>query len=489
MTHLPVLVVLVPLVAALLIPVLALGSARAARIFALAALLLTQAMADLALHRVLVAGTWHYRLGGWAPPWGIEYVLDPLSGGMAVLVSFMALLTAIYAGPHLAGATRIRSGTFHALFLLLAAGLLGIVVTGDVFNLYVFLEISSLAGYALLASGTPRAAVATFRYLLVGTVAATFYLLGIGFFYAATGTLNMADLGARLAGGADPTLVGMGVALVTVGLAVKSAVYPLHGWLPDAYSHAPASVIPFVAAVMSKVGAYALFRMLYFVVGTAGAGGEALRLLGLAAAVAVVAGSAMALAQRDVRRMLAYSSVGQMGYVIMGFAIGNAAGVTGALLHILNHAVMKGCLFMSGGAVAWRTRVTSVREYAGMARRLPLTMAGFSLAALSMIGLPPTCGFFSKWYLVLGALQRGAWPFVVALVASSLMTAAYFLRLLERAYFGEAEAPPAGERRTPELPLSLLAPVLVLALGTLALGIFNQSIVTAVIRHALPGGL
>jgi multicomponent Na+:H+ antiporter subunit D len=225
------------------------------------------------------------------------------------------------------------------------------------------------------------------------------------------------------------------------------------------------------------------------VVGTSGAGGAALRLLGVAAAIAVVAGSAMALAQRDLGRMLAYSSVGQMGYVIMGFAIGNAAGVTGALLHILNHAVMKGCLFMSGGAVAWRTGVTSVRGYTGMARRLPLTMAGFSLAALSMIGLPPTCGFFSKWYLVLGALQRGAWPYVVALVASSLMTAVYFLRILERAYFGEGDARREPGRGPLELPLSMLAPALLLAFGTLALGVFNQGVVVGLIRRALPGGL
>lgn len=492
--HLPALVVLLPLGGAMVVPVVGLASGRAARGLALVVLLLSHLSALGALAGALESGApWRYALGGWAPPWGIEYVVDALGGGMAVLVSFMALASAIYAGPHLAGDGGLRAATFHALHLLVSAGLLGIVVTGDAFNLYVFLEISALAAYALLAGGGDRAAVAVFRYLLVGTIAATFYLLGIGYLYALTGTLNMADLAARLPEAGEPGVLAAASALIVVGLGIKTALFPLHGWLPDAYAYAPAPVVSFVSSVMTKVGAYVLLRFLFFILAPAGLTGRILDLLGLAGALAVVAGSVLALAQQDLRRMLAYSSVGQMGYVVLGLALGNAAGLTGALLHVANHAFAKGCLFMAAGAVLWRTGISRVDGYAGMGGRLPLTMAAFVAAALSMIGLPPFGGFFSKWYLVLGSLERGAWPYVAAIVTSSLLTAVYFFRVLEAAYFGpgpSSPAPAAAEGPTPgrrgaELPPSLLLPILALAAGLLALGLLNQALVEGVIRPAL----
>ena len=493
--HLPILVVMLPLAGAVVVPVLGLASARAARGLSLGALLLAH-LASLAALRVAVeTGVWRYELGGWAAPWGIEYVVDPLAGAMAALVSLMALLSAVYAVPDLEGRGG-AAGLYQALHLLLTAGLLGIVLAGDVFNLYVFLEISSLSAYALLAAEGGRASVAAFRYLLVGTIAASFYLLGIGYLYAITGTLNMADLAARLPEAPEAGVVATAVALIVVGLAIKTAVFPLHGWLPDVYSYAPAPVVAFVASVMSKVSAYVLLRFLFFVLEGRDAASRALDLLGVAGAAAVVAGSVMALAQRDLRRMLAYSSVGQMGYVVLGLGLGNAAGLTGALLHVVNHAVMKGCLFMAGGNVLRRAGTARIPDYAGMAGRLPLTMAAFVVAALSMIGLPPTGGFFSKWYLILGALERGAWVYVAAIVASSLLTAAYFFRILESAYFrspATGPAPAGGADRPPEgrfeAPAAMLAPVLVLGLGVLALGVFNQSLVEGVILPALaPGG-
>ena len=227
--------------------------------------------ATTALLRVLDTGPWHYELGGWAPPWGIEYVIDPLSAGMAMLVSFVATLVSIYADAQRRQLPEGRSGLFDSLFLLLVAGLLGIVVAGDMFNLYVFLEVASLAAYGLLSTGGTRAVVATFRYLLLGTIAASFYLLGVGYLYAMTGTLNMADLTTHV-----PTIVGtapfgVAVTFIVLGLAIKMAVFPLHAWQPDAYAYAPAAVTGFMAAVMSKVSAYALFRILYFVLRAEGA--------------------------------------------------------------------------------------------------------------------------------------------------------------------------------------------------------------------------
>ena len=398
--HLPVLIVVLPLAASVIVPLLALVSVKAAFAVALLALAAAALASCTALSHVLAHGVLRYELGGWAPPWGIEYVVDPLSGGVAALITLVAVCVAVYAGPRADGGSAARGGMFHGLYLLLVAGLLGIVLTGDMFNLYVFLEISSLAAYALLASGGIRGTVATFRYLIVGTIAATFYLLGTGYLYALTGTLNMADMAVRLTAVVDARAYGVAVVLIVIGLAIKAALFPLHGWLPDAYTYAPAPVTGFIAAVMAKVSAYALFRVLYFVTPAEGASAQALMLLGWVSVVAVLAGSILAMAQHDIRRMLAYSSVGQMGYIVLGFALGTPAALIGALLHLFGHAVMKGCLFLVVGGIRWRTGIYRISDYAGMGRRMPLTMAAFVVAALAMIGLPPTLGFFSKWYLL-----------------------------------------------------------------------------------------
>lgn len=480
--HLPILIVVLPLCGALLVPVTGLVAPRLARLIALLTLLLAHLCALGALQVALTRGPWRYALGGWEAPWGIEYVVDALSGAVAVLVSFVALTTAVYAGPHLAGRSRLGVASHQALHLLLTAGLLGIVVTGDVFNLYVFLEIAALSGYALLAGESGRGAVAAFRYLLVGTVAASLYLLGIGYLYALTGTLNMADLAARLALLPDSTAAALALALIVVGLAIKTALFPLHGWLPDAYAEAPAAAVAFVSSVASKVAAYVLIRFLFFVF-DAGAAGRVLDLLGVAAAGAIVFGAVMALAQRDLRRMLAYSSVAHVGYVVLGLALGNAVALTGALLHAANHAVMKACLFMASGNLLRGAGPMPLTALAGLARRAPLTMAAFTVAALSMVGLPPFGGFFSKWYLVLGALEGGVPLAVAVIVGSSLLSAVYMFRIVESAYFRE----PATDTPVPvagEGPTAALAPVLLMGAVVIGLGLFNQVLVEAVLAPA-----
>jgi len=486
--HLPILIVLCPLVGALVVPLVARVSLRASRALTVVATLSSLACALAALRMVLDGDDWHYHLGGWAPPWGIEYVVDPLGGGMAVVVALLAALVAIYAGPHLRVYTALRGAAFDSLFLLLTSGLLGITLTGDLFNLYVFLEISSLAAYALLASGGERAVVATFRYLLVGTIAATFYLLGLGYLYALTGTLNMADLAIRLATVPPGSAMTVGVVLIVVGLAVKMAVFPLHGWMPDAYTYAPPPVTMFIAAVMSKVSAYALIRVLFFVLPAGDAVDTARAVLSWVAVAGVLAGSILALAQTDVRRMLAYSSIGQMGYVVLGLSIGNAAALTGALLHVVGHAVAKGCLFGAIGSMPRQTVQAEIAGFAGAARRAPLTMAAFTVAALSLVGMPPTAGFFSKWYLLSGALDADVWVFAAVLMVSSLLSAVYFFRVLEQVYFTESPSPPDPGQASGMPPLSwrVVVPVLTLGAAVLLIGLFNGALVTSVIQPALP---
>lgn len=485
--HVPVLIVIVPLVAALIVPLMALRRVAWAQAITLLALLGVVACSGTALTRALATGSLHYELGGWAPPWGIAYVLDPLSGGMALLIGIIAVLVAVYTQPYLDSWPTSRAGIFLSLFLLLVTGLLGIVATGDLFNLYVFLEISSLAGYALLASGSIRSAVATFRYLIIGTIAATFYLLGVGYLYALTGSLNMADVATRLGDLGHSGAFAVAITFIVVGLSIKAALFPLHGWLPDAYTYAPAPVIGFISAVMAKVSAYALFRVLYFVLRPTEPAGQVLTGLSWIAAIAILAGSLLAVAQRDVRRMLAYSSISQMGYIFLGLALGTPAALKGALLHVLNHAIMKGCLFLAAGGIQWRTGGYRLEDFTGMSRRMPLTMAAIVLAAISMIGLPPTAGFFSKWYLIQGAMEAHAWTFVAVFIVSSLLSAVYFFRLIEWAYLRQPvpQTPLLSPPPYQELPMQMLVPIWTLATGVLLLGLFNQSVVDGIIEYAI----
>jgi multicomponent Na+:H+ antiporter subunit D len=491
--HLPALIVISPLAVALLIPILVCLSAALVRVAVIAALGASLASAIGALRYALAEGDWHYFFGGWAPPWGIEYVIDPLAGSMAVLVSFFCLLVAVYAGPFLADKPAKYKAYFYVLYLLLTAGLLGMVVTGDVFNLYVFLEISSLAAYALIASGGSRGTVAAFRYLLIGTLGASLYLLGIGYFYALTGSLNMADLAELLPGLVDSRVMAVAIALIVVGLGIKMALFPLHGWLPDTYSSAPAPIAAILSAVMAKVSAYAIFRVLYFVLKASAPVDAALNVMGWMAAAGILYGSILAIAQRDLWRMLAYSSVAQMAYIALGLSLGNTMGLYGALLHIVNHAFTKGCLFLAAGGVALGTGVRDIPQLIKLSRRMPWTMAAFVVAAMSMIGLPPAIGFFSKWYLVLGAIESGAWPFVAVLVISSLLTAIYFFRVIEQAYYqkdlgkdGDQPEVAIKKVRRWELSPAMLVPILLLGIGILTLGIFSEKIISDYIQFALP---
>lgn len=487
--QLPALIVVVPLLAALASPFIAYFSKTLVRWLSIAAISVALLSSIGSLVHALTQGTWHYHFGNWAPPWGIEYVIDPLGGAMAVLISFVSLVVAIYSGPFLKEDTWLKKGIFYSLYTLLTTGLLGMVVTGDVFNFYVFLEISSLTGYALIAAGGHRATVAAFRYLLIGTIGASFYLLGIGYLYAITGSLNMADLVEKLPPLIDSPVVLLAIVMFVVGLGTKMALFPLHGWQPDAYTYSHPAATAFIAGVMAKVPAYAVLRFFFFIIGSATTPVKAaLEVMGWLAAVGIIAGSIMAIAQKDFRRMLAYSSVAQIGYIVVGFAVGNTLGLIGAILHIINHAIMKSCLFLVAGGVKWRTGEHTIEKYAQLCRKMPLTMGAFLIAALSMVGLPPTAGFFSKWYLVLGALEANMWPYVVIIIISSLLNAIYFFRVIENIYLKKASEPSEEVKGSLELPLQMLVPIVVLGLGILVIGIFNEQIVSQVLLYALPGG-
>jgi len=436
--QLPVLLVVLPIIGGAVPLVASLVSDRAGWPVATLTLIGQGGLAGLLAWTVGTSGTVSYAVGGFAAPYGIELVVDGLSGAVALLVAVVSLGVLAYArqaGPH--------SNAFYGLYLLLVAGLTGMTVTGDVFNLYVFLEITGLAAYGLVASGRDAsAAVAALKYLIIGTVGASLYLLGVGYLLAATGTLNMADLATKLGEMAayDSTLVLTAFGLMVGGLTVKVALFPLHTWQPDAYANAPDTVSAFISALVSTVSAYALARLLFsvFTVEFLTAVPVARWALVGLACVSIIAGSALAVSQDSVQRMLAYSSVSQFGLVVAGFAIATPLAVVGATVHLLGHAVMKGGLFAATGVIERKTGATTVNGYAGMGSRVPLSAFCFAVLSLAMVGVPPAVGFVGKWYIVLGAVNAGNWPVVAVLLASTLLTLAYFARLVERLYFAEA---------------------------------------------------
>lgn len=466
--HLPMLVVLLPLLAAPLCA-LARGSRWPAWL-ATAAAWATLVCAGLLLVAVREAGVVSYGVGGWPAPFGIELRVDAANALIALLVAALAAAVLPFAGRSIAHEIgSARAPLAHAALLLLVAGLLGICVTGDAFNVFVFLEISSLSTYALIAMGRNRRALtAAFRYLVMGTIGATFYLIGVGFLFAMTGTLNMADLAAQLPAVAGTRTVRTAFAFIITGMGLKLALFPLHLWLPNAYTYAPSAVTALVAATSTKVAVYLLLRFIYTVFGVefSFSGAPLAAILLVLGVLGVLSASAVAIGQVDIKRMLAYSSVAQVGYMVLGLAMAGAAGVTAALLHMFNHGLMKGALFMALGAVALRMDGTRIEHMHGLARTMPWTFFAFVFGGLSLIGVPLTVGFVSKWYLILAALQQGWWPLVAVIVVGSLLALMYVGRVVEAGWFRD----PADDTRR-EAPWSLLVPTWTLVLANLYFGI------------------
>ncbi len=471
--HLPVLVVIVPLFAGPLCVLV--ERPRAAWGVALAAAWLSFAAAAVLAVQVSDTGTISYELGGWAPPWGIEYRIDTLGSYVLLIVTAIPALVLVAAKESVVSEIpEALIARFYGAFMLAFAGLAGIVATGDAFNVFVFLEISSLASYALISMGRGRRALtAAFEYLVMGTIGATFILIGIGFLYMMTGTLNMQDLAERLPAVLETRTVRAGFAFLTVGIGLKLAMFPMHLWLPNAYTYAPSVVTAFLAATATKVAVYALLRFLFGVFGFEFALIEMplddiLMVAGLAG---ILIASLVAVFQEDIKRMLAYSSVAQIGYMVLGIGLASATGLTAAILHVFNHALMKGALFLALGAVAYRIGGVGLRDFAGLGRRMPWTMAAIVLGGLSLIGVPPTAGFITKWYLVLGTVEQELWPVAVLVLVGSLLALVYVWRLVEVAYF---EPVPEGAAPVREAPWSMLVPIWLLVGANLYFGIHTE---------------
>ena len=425
--------------------------------------------------RVAASGPVSTTVGGWPATVGIELVADGLSVPFVLLVAAVSAVLLAY--------TRVggpRSTPFYSLYLLLAAGLTGVCLAGDVFNLYVFLEVSGLAAYALVArsAGGP-AALAALRYLLMGTVGATLYLLGVGYAYLATGTLNMGDLAVQLrAAGYGSPIVVAAFALMVVGLAVKVALVPLHTWLPGAHSEAPVPVSVLLSGVVTSVAAYAVVRLALtvFTPRFFAVAGLADDLLLVGASASVLYGGYAAVREHRVKRVLAYSTIAQVGLAVLGLGVLGSTAVVGGVFHLVGHGVMKGGLFLVAGCFAAGYGATSVDDYAGLARREPVLGTSFAVLALGMVGFPLTPGLVSKWYIALGAAEAGAWAVAGLVLVSSLLSLAVFGPILARLYAdGLVEPTPVGR-----LSAGMRSAAVVAVLATVALGLSGAAVASVV---------
>ncbi len=489
-SHLPAYIALTFLLFSVLIPAFGIWRDELSQPLAVIGSGLAAGFSIYGFYSYLQLGSIRYFFGGWEPPIGIEFVYDGLSGFFALVINTVAFFVIIHSNKISKREFPGKEMPYYALAMLMMLGFNGMVLTGDLFNLYVFLEIASLAGYAIIAIGDRQAPYAAFRYLIIGTAGGTLYLLGVGFLYTVTGTLNIIDMSAMLPQFAGSTAVVAALILMIVGIGVKAALFPMHGWLPDSYTYASSSSTALIAPIGTKVAAYILFRIILWLFGVelTDAVVPFTYIVGVLACIGILYGSIMAIAQSEMKRMLAYSSVSQIGYIIMGLSLANPWGFAGALLHVLNHAIMKAALFMISGQIRFKEGHSSVNMFDDTYRKkYPWTMAAFTVTAISMVGLPPLAGFFSKWYLALGTIDNSNWLFLAVILISSLLNAVYFFRILEKVYMmnpdkGQKEA---ADAERDEFSGSMLWPTSILAFSLIVIG-FANAIIVGVLLNIFP---
>ncbi len=473
-SQLPILLLLVPFATAVAMPLLLAKRQSWCKPLTTGAVAVMVVLSGINLRVVLREGPMEYALGGWAAPVGIAWLNDPLAATVVLTMSALALLSLIYGGVVVPSRLE-KSVQYHTLILLLVSALVGIVFAADLFNVFVFLEVAALTGYALVSAGGGHALVYAFRYLLLGSFGATLYLLGVSYLYAATGTLNMADLATRLPELMTSMAVVSGLIFVFLGLSIKMALVPLHGWLPGAYASAPDSVVPLLASTITKVALVAWVRIEYSIIAPDAEVSRipVLVLLEYIGILAAIIGGALALVQTEIKRMFAYGGIGHIGLILVGVSLGNPIGLAGGLFYLLNDAIMQAALFMIAGAVLHYHGARTLDDLRGVARRSPWLTGALVVVAISMVGLPPTGGFFGKWNIVLGALEAQHYLAVFAVLASTLLTLGYFLRLFS-CWFHQ---PVTLESEPLEVATSLRVSVGAASVALIVLGLVSDSVV------------
>ena len=403
-----------------------------------------------------------FKMGGWIPPVGINLVSDGLSTFMLVIINTVAFLVIVFSLRYMDLYT--AKPQYYALFMLMIAGMNGVALTGDMFNLFVFLEIASIASYALVAFGCEHEELeASFKYLILGGMASALILLGVAILYSTTGTLNMADMAQVFSTGRANKAALFALALLIMGFGVKGALVPFHAWLPDAHPSAPAPISAMLSGVLIKVlGIYALTRVVFNVFGFTPTLGAILMALG---GLSMVVGALMAIGQDDLKRLLAYSTISQIGYVVLGLGLGTPLGIIGGLFHLLNHATFKSLLFMSSGAIEYSTGTRKLNQMGGLNRRLPVTTAASTTGFLSVSGIPPFNGFFSKLILIIACIEAHRYVYAAVAAFVGLFTLLYFMRVQRNLLFGDLPQSLKGIKEVPFLMGFSLVVLALLCLG------------------------
>jgi multicomponent Na+:H+ antiporter subunit D len=399
-----------------------------------------------------------HSVGSWKLPIGIALVLDGLTAFMLVTVNLMAFLIAIYSINYMERFT--SKWKFYTLFLLMVAGMNGVVITGDMFNLFVFLEIASVASYALVAFGTERHELeAAFKYTVMSTVGSLFVLLGIVFLYSYTSTLNMADMANILAQKSASNITIMVSVLFIMGFGLKAALVPFHAWLPDAHPSAPAPISAMLSGILIKsLGVYTLCRVFYNIIGINSSLSLILMVLGT---LSMVIGVFLAIGQWDFKRLLAYHSISQIGYVILGIGLGTPLGMIGGLFHLFNHSVFKSLLFLNSGAVEYATGTRDLQKMGGLMTKMPITGTTSLVASMSIAGIPPFNGFWSKLIIIIACVQANRLGYAFWAVLASILTLASFMKVMKYAFFGKLRE---KWNKVEEVPVFMKLAMVILAL-------------------------
>ena len=486
MSHqLPAILFLLPLFAAISMPVVCLKHRHWSKPISLTILAAMVLVSILNLHNVVNHGEVRYAFSGWTAPLGIEWVADGLASVILVLLSVLGLLGVVFTGPTSPKALGGRIVHYYTLILLFFSALTGIVFARDLFNLFVFLEVAAISSYALIGVAGGRALFAAFRYLILGTIGASIYLLGVSYLYAVTGTLNMADMADKL-----PFLLGSkalvgGLLFIFIGLGIKMALVPFHVWMPEAYAYAPDSVSPILASLLTKIALLAWVRIIYWVLNASIVvyGIPILLLVAVLGALAAVIGASLALAQRDLKMMFAYGGISHIGIILIGIGQGNQTGFVGGIFYLLNDAVMQAALFFLAGVAFCHYGVRTIDDIGRVGKQAPWLSGSLVVIALGMVGLPPTGGFFGKWNIILGALEADNYVSVAAVVLSTLLTLAYFVKLFEGIF---RQTSTRLDVQFGEIPLSFKMTLGVTSAAIMLLGLFSSPIVQLLLNHALP---
>lgn len=480
--QLPALLILVPFTAAPFAYLLGAGYGRQTALLSAA---LTQPLAILLALTVMREGPVRYAIGGWGGPLGIELAADGFSATMLLVTSVVGLLVTVYGLRYFGDLERYRF--FWPLWLFLWGSLNALFLSADIFNLYVCLELVSMSAVALVGLTLRREAlVAAMRYMLAAILGALFYLLGVALFYGAFGSVDMATLRETV----RPDVAGQaGLALMTAGLVLKTALFPLHFWLPPAHSNAPSPVSAVLSALVVK-GSFFILVRLWIDVAQPGTFPGASLVLGVLGSSAIVWGSVQALRQERLKMLVAYSTVAQIGYLFLLFPLTSGGGQAasdawvGGIFHAVSHALAKSAMFLAAGIVLARFGHDRLEGLGGLSRRAPVTAMAFGLAGVTMMGLPPSGGFIAKWQLIKASIESGQWWWAVVVVAGGLLAAAYMFRVVGPFFAREAEDLDDSDLDPGPSPVTMDGTALALALGALVLGVAGQPLIDLIMVGA-----